>query len=67
MDLRQTIRARGLKQRWIAQQIGLSEPVLSNILSGLTPMPDDKKRALAKLLHVKLPDVVSGLARKTQP
>ena len=61
MDLRQTIRERGLKQRWIAHQIGLSDSLFSNILSGLAVLPDDKVGELAKLLHLTPAEVLHRL------
>ena len=62
MDLRQTIRQRGLKQGWIARQIGLSEPRLSRALNGLAILPADKRAPLAKLLRMS----AAELARQLQ-
>ncbi len=66
MDLRQSIRQRGLKQGWIARQIGLSEPAFSRIVNGLAVLPEGQRAGLAKLLHVSDAELARQLAASRQ-
>ena len=52
MNLKKIIRNKGLKQRWIAEQLGLQESNLSSYLSGDKPIPSDVKMALYNLLGI---------------
>ena len=60
MDLQMMIRQRGLKQSWIAEQIGVREPELSLMVRGRKPVPDAVASALAKLLKVRVRDICSA-------
>ena len=51
------IRERGLKQAWIAGQIGIREPEFSLMVRGKKPLPEGKLSALAKLLRVKVSEI----------
>ena len=46
MNLKRIIANKGLKQRWLAQQLGLQESNFSSYLSGAKPIPSDVKMAL---------------------
>ena len=52
MNLKKIIRNKGLKQRWIAEQLGLQESNLSSYLSGNKVIPSDVKMALYNLLGI---------------
>ena len=62
MDLRPLIRSRGLKQSWLAAQIGVKTPRFSYMVRGWVPIPPDKAGALAKLLRVRVRDLTDGAA-----
>ena len=52
MNLKRIIANKGLKQRWLAQQLGLQESNFSSYLSGAKPIPSDVKMALYNLLGI---------------
>lgn len=52
MSLKTMISDRGLKQGWIASQLGLGESHFSEIVRGIKNMPAAKVLPLAKLLDV---------------
>ncbi len=54
--LKQLINSRGLKQRWIAQQVGISEATLSRIINGSTPRLDHACK-LADLLDIAMDEL----------
>jgi predicted transcriptional regulator len=66
MDLRARIRERGLKQSWVADQIGVSRPSLSVYLSGKSPLPIDKLRPLAEALGLAVDVVLDDLLTPAQ-
>jgi len=49
--LKQRIRDRGLRYNWVAEQIGVSKSLLSQYLSGTTPMPDHINNKIIDLLR----------------
>lgn len=61
MTLQQMIRERGLKQGWIAEQIGVQAPQFTLILQGKRPFPEEKVRPLARLLRVTVIEVQRAL------
>ncbi len=50
--LQEMIRARGLTQQWLAEQVGLSSMKLSLIVRGRASLPPELVRPLARLLRV---------------
>ena len=50
-QLRESIREKGIKMNWIADKIGVSQPLLSMYLSGERLMPEEKERAIKALLN----------------
>lgn len=57
------VRAAGLRQDWIAQRLGLSEPAISLKLSGRRPWRGGEVDRLAELLGVspaELLEVIDG-------
>ena len=61
MSLKQIIRERGLKQNWIASQLGILAPRFSYMARGALPFPDDKIKDLAKVLSVTQAEVRRAL------
>lgn len=50
MDFRKRIRDKGLKIVWLADQLGISQPLLSMYLSGDRNMSQETEDKLKKLL-----------------
>ncbi len=48
--LKQKIKDKGLKIVWIAEKIGISQPLLSMYLNGTRQMPEEIKRSIEKLI-----------------
>lgn len=48
--LRTKIDSKGLKISWLAEQIGVHQPVLSMFLKGKRTIPEDKEKKLKELL-----------------
>ena len=55
--LKEAIKARGLKQRFIAEKIGVSEQLLSQMLNGDVKIGIDTFFAIAVVLHLS-PDEI---------
>ena len=51
MDLKDMIRERGLKQKWVAAQIDVLPPQFSRMVNGEVPFPRDKVTSLARVLR----------------
>ena len=56
--LKIAIDASGLKQRWLAKEIGIDPSLLSRYVGGYRPTPPGVVKALAKVLKVKQSDLV---------
>ncbi len=50
MDFNEKIKERGLKKTWVAEQIGISNVLLSFYLTKTRPRPEKVKRALEEFL-----------------
>lgn len=50
MDFKKKIKEKGLKQRWIADQIGISPQMLSMFLNNDRSIPEEKEKMLKGLL-----------------
>lgn len=50
MELRKTIDKKGLKHKWLAEQIGVSSTMLSLYLSGERNLSEEKEKMLKGLL-----------------
>ena len=50
MKLKEKIKERGIKQSWVAEQIGVSKSLLHHYLSGYTNMPEQVERMILDLL-----------------
>lgn len=62
MDIRQLIRAKGLKQNWIANQIGIPAPRFSLMMTGQKPVPDDVARKLATTLGLSRRQIETAIS-----
>jgi transcriptional regulator with XRE-family HTH domain len=51
MDLRDKIKSKGLKQKVIADKIGIKESILSRYLSGDRKMPEEIRKKIVKILN----------------
>ena len=58
------IHERGLKQSWVADQIGVTQSHFSEMIRGLKRFPIEKAAPLAKVLHT---DVAAVVAAATEP
>jgi len=56
--LKKILTDRGIKQVWLADQLGVDPSVISRYVSGQWNMPDDHIKALAKTLHVSQKEIV---------
>ena len=50
---------RGLKRKWVAEKIGVTEGMFKQVMTGRSQIGKDKAKVLAKLLGVKLADIWS--------
>jgi len=50
MDFKEKIKQKGIKQKWIANKLNLSDGLFSFYLSGDRTMPDDVKKKLEDIL-----------------
>lgn len=50
MNYKEKIKNKGLKIVWLAEKIGVSQPLLSMYLSGDRTMPQEVEKKLTKLL-----------------
>ena len=60
--LRDMIKDSGLKQGWIAEQIGVGESHFSEMVRGLKRVPVEKVEPLAKVLGVEIADIVRAVS-----
>jgi len=51
MKLREEIRSKGYRMSWIADKIGVSQPLLSMYLSGERTIPEDKEKRIKELIN----------------
>ena len=58
-ELQALIRERGLKQRWLAEQLGVHESMLSKWLSGNRPLPREMAERIAEVLAVPVTEFFS--------
>ena len=56
-NLKDVIIFSGLKQRYLAMQLGVSETMLSHQIAGRRRMTNQQTKNLAKLLKVKIKDI----------
>lgn len=67
MTIQDMIRDRGLKQGWIAEQIGIGDAHFSEMARGLKRVPLEIVEPLARLLGVEIADVVRAALPKSSP
>lgn len=51
-EIRQAIKRRGLKESWIAEQIGLSQPAFSNRITGRSKMTLEDLQNINRVIHL---------------
>ena len=44
-------------QKWIAEQVGVSQSMISRWIRGFAPIPEARKKSLAKALGCKIKDI----------
>ena len=55
--LKEYIKAKGVKQKWIADKIGVSEVTLSNWVKMKTTPSDENMEKLSKVLDLDISDI----------
>ncbi len=50
MDYNEEIKKRGLKKRWIAEQLGISNVMFSFYITKTRPMPEEVRKELEAIL-----------------
>ena len=51
MSWKDKIKSKGLKITWLAEQIGIQQPLLSMYINGDREMPEEVKKKLKELLN----------------
>jgi transcriptional regulator with XRE-family HTH domain len=52
--LKEIIKNKGVKQKWLAQQIGVSEVTISNWVKGIHEPNDEHLTKMADILNIEL-------------
>ena len=55
--LKEYIKAKGVKQKWIADKVGVSEVTLSNWVKMKTTPSDDNMEKLSKVLDLDISEI----------
>ena len=50
MNYKKIIKAKGIKQRWLAQQLGVTDAMVSRVVNGTQKLSYEKEYLLKKLL-----------------
>ena len=64
-NIRQIIKQKGLRSKWVAERLGVAESDLSNYKSELRKVPQDKIVKLAKICGVSLKEMFPEIKRTT--
>lgn len=59
MLLKELLKAKGLKQKWLANKIGVSEVTVSNWCAGKSVPREEHLRELSKLLNVPMKNILN--------
>ena len=62
-NIRQIIKQKGLRSKWVAERLGVAESDLSNYKSELRKVPQDKIVKLAKICGVSLKEKFPEIKR----
>lgn len=62
MSINDNIKETGLKKKWIADQLGISNITLSHYINGTRTMPEDIERKLKEILRNHLTQFNNGQA-----
>jgi transcriptional regulator with XRE-family HTH domain len=60
--LQELIRERGLKQRWLAEQLGVHESEFSRWVLGVRPLSAERAQRIAEILDVPADQILSCAA-----
>lgn len=60
------IRERGLRQNWVADQLGMGQGHFSEIVRGIKPFPSEKIEELAGIIRHPIEDVVRVITSMAQ-
>ncbi|MBW7869160.1 MAG: helix-turn-helix transcriptional regulator [Brumimicrobium sp.] len=52
--LKELFKNKGIKQKWLANQIGVSEVTISNWVKGIHTPSEEHLEKLAKILHIDI-------------
>lgn len=63
--IREIIKQKGLRSKWVADKLGVAESDLSNYKSGNRRVPQDKIVRLAKICGVSLKEMFPEIKRTT--
>lgn len=61
--LKEFIKAKGVKQKWIADRVGVSEVTLSNWVKMKTTPSDENMEKLSKVLDIDISDIAKLYGR----
>lgn len=61
MDVRDSIKARGFRQGWVAARIGINESHFSEMLSFRKRFPIEKVKPLADIVGVSVDEIIDAL------
>ena len=61
--LKKYIKAKGVKQKWIADKVGVSEVTLSNWVKMKTTPSDDNMEKLSKVLDLDISEIAKLYGR----
>ena len=64
-NIRQIIKQKGLRSKWVAERLGVAESDLSNYKSELRKVPQDKIVKLDKICGVSLKEMFPEIKRTT--
>ena len=64
-NIREIIKEKGLRSKWVAEQLGVAESDLSNYKSENRKVPQDKIVKLARICGVSVKDLFPEVKRKT--
>ncbi len=64
-NIREIIKEKGLRSKWVAEQLGVAESDLSNYKSENRKVPQDKIVKLARICGVSVKDLFPEVIRKT--
>jgi len=61
MTIQEKIKEMGLKQKWVAEQIGVSETLFAHQIAGRRTISKSQIKLLSKILHCNQRDIKNAL------